>query len=366
MEFPIDKIISLAEKRAMNFSNKATAFVGLGLCIFFSSFFPSQLRAEDFSQAGSQETASKLNNRGSDDSMQAATNSAMVAVMNLAALNIPGAFSNGYRAYGQYINSEKLDDLERKNQQRKGSMASIGYAPMGGNAGTSSGGGGKNGGGITGTTFSRLDPNFLYKGESAEIAAEFEKRSGMKREEFLQHLGSATDSDITFQDPNLLQKIEGRFEQFKAGIRNQDFRNGLDRAASMFSPSMRAEALAKIQSYYNEQWQGGSPSAPMVATESSGSASGEKGTQAASAAANASAVENSLAEKVAQRSPASSGPQSMEKNLFIGISSQDSQATINELFSQSAANENDSIFQKVSKKYRTLTPAMLGVVSNVR
>lgn len=341
--------------------------VAFGLCLLVSSFSAANSQAEDFSQAGSQETASKLNNRGSDDSMQAATNSAMVAVMNLAALNIPGAFSNGYRAYGQYINSEKLDDLERKNQQRKGSMASIGHAPIGGSAGSSSGGGGKNGGGITGTTFSRLDPNFLYKGESAEIASEFEKRSGMKREEFLQHLGSATDSDITFQDPNLLQKIESRFEQFKAGIRNQDFRNGLDRAASMFSPSMRAEAIAKIQTYYNEQWQGGSPSAPLVATDSSGAPSGEKGAQAAaSAAAAANAVENSISEKVAQRSPASSGSQSMEKNLFIGISPQDSQAAINELFSQSAANENDSIFQKVSKKYRTLTPAMLGVVSNVR
>lgn len=319
---------------------------------------PSFSSAEDFSQAGAQDTASKLNNRGSDDSMQAATNSAMVAVMNLAALNIPGAFSNGYRAYGQYINSEKLDDLERKNLQRKGSMASIGQGMVGGSSGSAAGGNGKSGGGISGTTFSRLDPSFLYKGESAEIAAEFEKRSGMKREEFLRHLGSATDSDITFQDPNLLQKIEGRFEQFKAGIRNQDFRNGLDRAANMFSPSMRAEAIAKIQSFYNEQWQGGSPSAPVLAQDA-GNFMGDPNTKAAPSNAGASS-NPSPADKAPQRSLASADPQSMEKSLFIGISPQDSQAAINELFSQAAAGDTDSIFQKVSKKYRRLTPALTG------
>ncbi len=164
---------------------------------------PASATAEEFTQAGAQNTAANLNNRGSDDSLEASSNSAMVAIMNLAALNIPGAFSNGYRAYGQYINSEKLDELESKNLRRKNSMASLG-AGMTGGANSSTGSGGKNGGGITGTTFSRLDPAFMYKGEANDIASEFEKRSGMKREEFLRHLGSATDSDITFQDPNLL------------------------------------------------------------------------------------------------------------------------------------------------------------------
>jgi hypothetical protein len=327
--------------------------------LFLFLISPSS-RSEEFTQAGAQNTAAKLNNRGSDDSMEAATNSAMVAVMNLAALNIPGAFSNGYRAYGQYINSEKLDDLELKTTRRKGSMSSVGYGMVGGGSNSGTGGNGKNGGGISGTTFSRLDPAFLYRGETSEVAAEFEKRSGMKREDFLRHLGSATDSDITFQDPNLQQKLEGRFEMFKAGIQNKDFKDGLEKAASMFSPSMRSEAIAKLQSYYNEQWGGGSP-------EILAEAPAENLQAAPTTSANASPLVNAEApnstkndeEKIA-RAPASASIQGGKNSMFIGINSGNPQDTINELLNSPQALETDSIFLKVSKKYRSLTPRMMG------
>jgi hypothetical protein len=321
-------------------------------------FSPALLQAEEFTQAGAQNTAANLNNRGSDDSLEASSNSAMVAIMNLAALNIPGAFSNGYRAYGQYINSEKLDDLEAKNLRRKSSMTSIGAGLVGG-TNSSSGTGGKNGGGITGTTFSRLDPSFLYKGEAAEIATEFEKRSGMKREEFLRHLGSATDSDITFQDPNLLQKVESRFEMFKAGIKNPDFKSGLEKAASMFNPSMRAEAIAKIQAFYDENRGDSGPTTTALAQNNGDS--GASNPLLPVATAETAGKANVMAE-ANTRAPASEA--AMGKSLFIGISAQNPQDTLKELLNSPSANEADSIFKKVSKKYRSLTPGLVGRVNS--
>jgi hypothetical protein len=327
--------------------------------LFFLLHGP-QAKSEEFTQAGAQNTAAKLNNRGSDDSMEAATNSAMVAVMNLAALNIPGAFSNGYRAYGQYINSEKLDDLEAKTTRRKGSMASVGSG-MVGSGNSSTGSSGNTGGGISGTTFSRLDPSFLYRGETSEVAAEFEKRSGMKREEFLRHLGSATDSDITFQDPNLQQKLEGRFDMFKAGIQNKEFKDGLEKAASMFSPTMRGEAIAKLQSFYNEQW-GGSPPESIATNPVAESSQLAVANPAPSSnpAFPETATKAKVDEEKISRSPASTPNQNGKNSMFIGINSGNPQETINELLSSPSSIDSDSIFHKVSKKYRSLTPRMIG------
>ena len=266
----------------------------------------------------------------------------MVAIMNLSALNIPGAFSNGYKAYGQYLNSEKLDDMEAHAKQNKGGLASMG---AGGTASSSSEA-------ARPTTFSRLDPSYLREGEASEVAAEFESRSGMSRDEFLRQLGSATDSDLTYEDPDLMPKLEARFNAFTQSIPNKGFRKGLETAKNMVPASLRAEALNKLASLYNETWKDAPPAAsgetPMVAA-----------TNPPVAAASAPAEEAPPAERV----PASETSAALaDKNggMLLGIS-QDSNA-LRDLLGSADGNEEGAltIFEKVSRRYRLLSPALIG------
>jgi hypothetical protein len=314
------------------------ALLCLALCI------SSGALAAEFTQEGAQKTAEQLNHLASDDSLQASSNSAMMAIMNLSALNIPGAFSNGYRAYGQYINSEKLDNMEAKAISNKGAMNSIGsvVAAQAQNAAAASG---------RATSFSRLDPSYLYKGESAAVAEEFEKRSGMRREEFLKQLGEATDSDLTWDDPSLMQKLEGRFQKFTNAIPNKDFKKGLETAASMMPAAARSEALGKLASFYSDSWKGLTP-APVAA--------GLPETAPASAPAPVQAAQSPAEENRAPASVAAEDKMSISSQAgqLLGIN-QNSDA-LKDLLSSADGNDSDSLFRKVSNRYRLLTPELVG------
>lgn len=315
-------------------------------------------------QETAQNNTGKLNNIGSDDSMEAATDSVMVAIMNLAALNIPGAFSNGYKAYGQYINSEKMDDVEAKALKRRGSMASIGNNIVNTAALNTAGKNVGQGSGVSGTTtFSRLDPKFLYKGKTNEIATEFERQSGMRRETLLKHMASATDSDLNYSDPNLLHKLEARFEAFKADVPNKDFRGGLERAANMFPHSARVETLDKLSTMYTAAWKG-SPQESQSSVASAGTNAPAPGPASAPESTMISTSINAAAvpiqdEKTTGRTIASAPV--LKEAAFIGIGSgKNSQEMVNEFLSTPTPSEMESIFTKVSRRYKILTPALLG------
>lgn len=309
------------------------------LCL--AACFSLGARAAEFTQEGAQKTAEQLNRLGSDDSLQASSNSAMMALMNLSALNIPGAFSNGYRAYGQYINSEKLDNMEAKAISNKSGMGSIGSAVA---AQAQSGA-------VRATSFSRLDPSYMYKGETAAVAEEFEKRSGMRREEFLRQLGDATDSDLTWDDPSLMQKLEGRFQKFTNAIPNKDFKKGLETAASMMPAAARSEALGKLASFYSDSWKGITPAPVASDTPAAPLASAPPPAQLAQSA-------NEEARAPASVATEEKAGISFEAGQLLGIN-QNSDA-LKDLLSSAEGNDSDSIFRKVSNRYRLLTPALVG------
>jgi len=48
------------------------------------------------------------------------------------------------------------------------------------------------------------------------------------------------------------------------------------------------------------------------------------------------------------------------EGVYIGIGGANSEEMVNEFLSTPTAAENDSLFVKVSKRYRQLTPALLG------
>jgi hypothetical protein len=340
-----------------------------------SLFFSSPSHSNALNQNAANEAAARTQRRGSDQSMVASNNSAMRAVMNLATLNIPGAFSNGYRAYGEYINSEKLDSLEARNLKEQSKYTTLGVkrnTPNSGGPGSlPSGSGGSsavkalapsaqapNAGG---TTFSRLDPSFLYEGETDGVAAEFEKKSGMKRETFLKHIASATDSDIHWNDPNLMAKLEARFQAFVADVPNPEFRSGLQRAASLFPSGARIEVLQKLAGFYqdaNKSWNG-SDGSSQLAEKNLSSGKLDMGLNADNdrspasqeghvvAATSSLPAESSSTEALTKANPARGA------SLYIGLRA-DAQTTLQDFLPSDQKEE--SIFQIINKKYRQLTP----------
>lgn len=339
-----------------NLSQAGACLVALFLFAPGASFALDQERAQN--------NTGKLNYSGSNDSMDAATDSAMRAMMNLASLNIPGAFSNGYKAYGQYINSEKMDDVEIKALRRRSAMGSIGTAGVNTAAMDGISKNTSEGSSISGkpTSFSRMDPSYLYKGKTGDTATEFEKVSGMKRETFYKHLSGATDSDLSYDDPNLLQKLETRFEAFKAEVPNQDFKDGLDKAAALFPHEARVEALGRLSSMYADAWKDVPGQSALAAAPPSTESGAQQALSLPTAPAEFPAVVNATiaAEAANGRAPASASNQTDKDGVFIGIAGNSSQDMVNEFLSTPTSADTDTLFVKVSKRYRLLTPALLG------
>lgn len=324
-----------------------------------------------------QESAQNMNgfihNRGSDDSVDECTRHAMMAFMNLAALNIPGAFSNGYHAYGNYINSEKMDDLESRSQRARGSMTSAAAngASLAGVGASSSGSSAAPSSDVSGRPKAEMDPSFLYKGETGQVAEEFEKKTGMKRETFFQHLASGIDSKPTWSDPNLMEKLESRFNAFKNDIPNKEFRQSLETAAGTIPAVARNKIMGEIAGFYFDAYKGSAPSSAVAKASDMG---GMKDPAAApSPAAREPASVNPAKEVVADPkliaaanaatlTVARSGGRQTDDGYFMGMKS-GGKETINEFLANPVAASQDSIFQTVSKRYRLLMPSLLGKAS---
>ena len=348
---------------------------------------------QELTQQSSQHQNAFTNAKGSDDSIDEATNNAMKAFMNLAALNIPGAISKGYQAYGNYLNSEKMDDLEARSKANRGSMNSIVNGLMNAGQGAGAGMGSGASSGISGKVYSQMDTGFLYKGEIAETAAEFEKKSGMKREDFFKHMAAGLDSHPTWDDPNLMAKLEGHFNSFKNAIPNKEFKAGLQAAQDSVPNFARNKIMGEISSFYADAMQGwnkatgsgasmlagnggGSAAdasrAPSSVSEATGGAAagtgaGASGTGASTApgAAGTPGATDKIAANVAAGKSMSAPARDVD-GMFIGIRSGDSAGAIKDyLASPSVLNTEESIFKVVSKRYRLLTPALLGQTSAV-
>lgn len=358
--------------------------VALACALAFSTFASA---ADPLTQAGAQDLAKRTNRQGSDDDQDLAYRNAMKAFMNLAALNIPGAISKGYEAYGNYINSEKFDDLEARTKALKGDMTSAGLGPAFKNAmsmmAASKGADGPDSG-VSGkmkdknvpiTTMSRLDPGFMYRGETAAVAEEFEKRSGMKREEFFKHLSSATDAQYRWDDPNLQEKLEQRFQAFKANVRNPEFKAGLERAEAMVPNAIRQKMMGEAMAFYQNAWKGGGPQvASAAATPESTVSAATPSTEPASTTAAAGAANHSgssvageanasagAESKEAARAPAAAtAPEYSDEKLGFYIGLKADNGALNQFFqSAGAPSPDDTIFTAVSRKYRKLTPGLV-------
>lgn len=311
--------------------------------------FAFSLPAFSFDQSTAMTTTAEVQRQGSDESMQHSEMNAMTAVMNLATLNVPGAISHGYKAYGQYRNSKDLDSTADYNDANSANLSS--------GAGSSS----KAASGPTSTTFSRLNTDYQRKGEYDRVASEFEQRSGMSREAFHKFMGQATDNPLSMRDPQLLDKLVGRFEGFAAQIPNAEFRKNIERGINLVPQSARDGILAK---------------ALHLATNAF--ARSEVGASTPEVAVPAPTVATKPAETVAANTPADnsdmfpgdkgasvSGEAKPGSPLYklSSVDRQPSSALWNVMEDALASGRGDSIFAQISKRYQVLAPKL---VENLR
>lgn len=287
------------------------------------------------------------NRKGSDDSLQHSTAYAMTALMDLGNLNIPSAVNNGMTAYGKYRNSETMDRLGDENLRRAASMASAGTSAVGGVVKTD-------------TTFRRLDPSFLRQGKFAKVASEFEKRSGMPRDTFLSQMSEISEKKIKRSDPQLVDKVLGRFESFISKIPNPEFKANLQKGVEMVPATTRTGLISKAVAKFANMTAG----APGGSDISAGASTAPE----VAAAAPASAEPVALPAEAAPASTSGDAPRDPASTAaFDPIQSGSPLAESDDknplgnivLAAIDTQGQDISIFQQITRKYRTLTPALV-------
>lgn len=189
-------------------------------------------------QTSSQQEARRLNDQGSDDSLDASYGNALQAVGHFYNLNIPGAIQKGVKAYGQYKNSEELDTLRDKNKQLAGSMASVGA-------------GRPEASGITGESqyvspYARLDRKFLYRGETGKIAEKIEKLSGLSRERMFQMAVDVHTNSKSIDDPEFVSWGMKTYRGLVKQVPNDEFRSALSRFGDLADKMIATGAVEGV------------------------------------------------------------------------------------------------------------------------
>lgn len=294
--------------------------------------------AANINQTNAQQAAENLNRQGSDQSMQNATTSAMKALMHFEQGEMPSAISNGMNAYGKYRNSEDLDKMGDKNTLNQASMGSLDGSSVSGAVKKTS------------TTFRRLDPSFLRQGEAGKIAAEFEQRTGMKREDFLKEMSNVSEQKISRNDPHLMEKVFERFEGFVKKIPNAEFRNHVQQRVDSVPATVRngliGKAIGKFASFLSGGG-GGAPEAPVAQVPTPAPTAGKA--EAAPVAAPAATATSAVTAPTATATQAKSSDDS--KNALLGN-------VLNAAMNSQAVEP--TIFEMVTRQYRELTPGLTG------
>jgi len=297
--------------------------------------------------------ASLVQKQGSDASLKQSTTSAMRGLMDLSEQKRASAIQHGYKAYGQFVNSEDMDYMNLKNQLTyyklhtenilNSKAGSASRAPLE----------------IVKTTYNRLDTQFLREGEAGKVADEFEKKSGMKRDQFLKIMARASESTISPSDPKLVDKVISRFEGFVKEIPNAEFRQGIEKSIQDVPASVRtgliskgvqkiAEIMAKMPSEKGEI---------AIATSKPETIERKPATIPEEAPRVIIAAVEPLEHQtgVINMVPNESGYRGLEKEKFSGdVIGSVMQTALDE-------QKEETIFKQVSKRYRAMTP-MLSLV----
>jgi hypothetical protein len=214
------------------------------------------------------------------------------------------------------------------------------------------------------TTYARLDPKFLREGEAKKVADEFEKKSGMSRETFLKKMAIASESSLSADDPNLTQKVMGKFSHFVDAIPNEEFRNKIQTEIDATNPKSRKEMILTGAKHAFE-WlasKGINLGHSVAATAMPIPESGTSDRAPASAAVVAPVDESAPRPE----NPLSSAKKDFSRYMaptdsgFRGVDSEKFGAEgIGGVLQAAVDQEKETIFSRVSRRYQALTPSMI-------
>lgn len=318
--------------------------------IFLMMPLAAQAADDVVSQADALKFSAQANELGSDQSLRNSTTTAMQALIKFSDNDIPGAFSTAYRAYGKFKTSENLDRARKQSLLAKASMGSAEKINL-----TSAE--------IefltTSTSYRRLDPAFLSKGEDAKIAAEFEKKTGITGGEFVKMLAAASESKLYVGDPKLPEKVDAEFESFLEKIPNVDFRvkvkTALGVVPSLTRHKLLVQGVQKMMALMG-------PSVPSTVTDADVAKIAAKvANQAERVPAAAEApllTEAALSTDTATETGVSDLTMKLHADEMAMADDSPSMQKLDSVFRAAVETENESIFQKVSRRYRILTPRL--------
>ncbi|MGZ3653654.1 MAG: hypothetical protein ACXWSC_21105, partial [Bdellovibrionota bacterium] len=208
--------------------------------------------------------------------------------------------------------------------------------------------------------------SFLYRGETGEVASEFEKKSGMSREELFNQLAAAEASGLSWDDPNVADKMEARYQAFIAKIPNKEYRDNIEKMHSLFSLAKKTQVLEEAAAFYKKmRWGDGnvaqnhmsdvnaaSALSAAAAGEGQGAASANGGRSLASEESAGAAGAGEVAAKAEETTKLTKE----QMGMYLGIDAGKGDDL------KDLVTNDDSIFRLVSKRYRKLTPRMLGKI----
>jgi len=315
--------------------------------IFVLISFSAHAGDEVISQAEAQKLSAQASELGSDQSLRNSTTTAMQALIKFSDNDIPGAFSTAYKAYGKFKTSENLDRARRQSLLAKASMGSAESSNLTESEIAFLG---------TSTTFRRLDPAFLSKGDDAKIAAEFEKKTGISGGEFVKMLASAAESKLYVSDPKLAEKVDTAFENFIEKIPNTDFRMKVKTTLALV-PSLQRHQLL-VQGVQKMVALMGPVTAPTVSEAELAKLAAKVASQPVAAERVPAKADTPVA--TAASASTDTGVEDVTMKLHSdemaraddGLSTQ----KLDSVFRAAVESEKETIFQKISRKYRLITP----------
>lgn len=298
--------------------------------------------------------AAQVQKIGSDESLRNSTVNAMKGLMDLSEQRRASAIQHGHKAYGQFRNSEDMDVMRLKNHVTFYKLQSGNFKVD--SSGSSSALRILEPVSDTMTDYKRLDPKFLREGEAGKVADEFEKKSGMKREAFLQVMSRASRGTISASDPDMVDKVISQFEKFVKEIPNENFRRGVEKTINEVPESARRGLLAKGVQKIAEIMaampkEKGAP-APATSPGKPARQPAALVAEAAPAAEPAQTPEAAPGVSNVAMVPNESGYKGLDKEEFSG----DPLGSV--MQTAIDAQKEDTIFKQVSKRYRALAPKL--------
>ena len=311
--------------------------------LLFLGLFPMAPAAQELNQTDAQKLAAAVNEAGSDQSLRSSATTVMQALMQFGDNDIKGAVSSAYKAYGSFKDSENLDRQRKQGILLKASMGSaenINLTEVETAFLASS------------TSYRRLRPSFLNSGDDAKIAADFERKTGIRRQDFLDMLAGAAENKLYVSDPNLAEKIDAEFVGFVEKIPDPEFRGKVKYALDLVPRLARHKMLVQaVQNMVQLVKKLSSPGGMAVEAPI--------GDPARASAARSLAA---LAEVPPANEADMAGP-SMSLSSDEMARATDDNAGSHKLDNviQAAIHddpEKETIFEKVSRRYRMISPEL--------